>query len=97
MTAEADLFRFEVPTSRGKFVVIGPDTLSPDEAERVGAQIGRLIPLLVLPEIDPEHNPGYVMAEASDHPEPRASLIADVIELGDTSPFLTPSTATELA
>lgn len=45
---EADLFRFEVPTSAGKFVVIGPDTLSPDEAEKVAARIARLIPLLVL-------------------------------------------------
>ena len=45
---EADLFRFEVPTSRGKFVVIGPDTLPPDEAARIGAQIGRLLPLMVL-------------------------------------------------
>ena len=57
----ADLFRFEVPTSQGVFVVIGPDTLPADEAERIGAQIARLIPLMVL---EPE------AAEADDGNRP---------------------------
>ena len=49
----SNLFRFEVPTSQGVFVVIGPDTLPPDETERIGKQIAELIPLLVLvPEED---------------------------------------------
>ena len=44
----SELFRFEVPTSEGVFVVIGPDTLPPDEAERIGKRIAELIPLMVL-------------------------------------------------
>lgn len=44
---EAELFAFDVPTSRGKFRIIGPDTLPPDEAERVAATIARVLPLAV--------------------------------------------------
>jgi len=44
----SELFAFEVPTSAGKFRIIGPDTLPQDEAERIGQQIARLLPLLVL-------------------------------------------------
>ncbi len=54
----ADLFRFEVPTSRGKFVIIGPDTLTPEETEAVSAKIARLIPLLV-------NEPVEVIADAN--------------------------------
>jgi len=43
----AELFRFEVPTSQGVFVIIGPDSLPDDEAKRIGEKIGRLVTLLV--------------------------------------------------
>lgn len=45
--SEADLFAFEVPSSRGKFRIIGPDTLPPDEAQLVGARIARVLALAV--------------------------------------------------
>lgn len=47
-TATAELFAFEVPTSRGHFRIIGPNELPPDEARRVAEKIARLLPLLVL-------------------------------------------------
>ena len=53
-TPKADLFRFEVPTSQGVFVVIGPDTLPSGEAERAGRLIARLLPIFVLELIDDE-------------------------------------------
>ena len=62
---EADLFRFEVPTSRGKFVIIGPDTLPSEEAAWIGAKIGKLVVLMLL-------NDGDVPSEPRQFGDPEA-------------------------
>lgn len=77
----SDLFRFEVPTSRGVFVIIGPDDVPKDEAAQIGAKLARLLPLfMVEPDpaedtepcpdcIDPEHNPGYHVDVDAGYPQ----------------------------